>query len=204
MPTNRRFSVLSFSLGALAVAVTFAIVALLFIARGFSARQKPGLLETSVAGYALNTSFSSRERDLHSPMAASVESLTEARNHFADHCASCHANNGSGHATYGEGMNPSPPDMRLSATQNKTDGELYSIIQNGVRWSGMPAFGSPGNQDESTWKLVLFIRHLPTLSPDEEQAMQKSNPISPTELQERQEEDDFLHGASPNPKGSKR
>jgi hypothetical protein len=103
---------------------------------------------------------------------------------------------------YGDGLNPSPPDLRLESTQSKSDGELYSIIQNGVRMSGMPAFGTSGESDLETWKLVLFVRHLPSLTPEEEQAMQGSNPITPSELREQQEEDQFLQGISTQPKGS--
>lgn len=45
------------------------------------------------------------------------------------------------------------------------DGELYYTIKNGVRLSGMPAFGEPGDDDLASWKLVAFIRHLPSLTP---------------------------------------
>ena len=44
------------------------------------------------------------------------------------------------------------------------DGELYYTIKNGVRLSGMPAFGDPGDDDVDGWKLVTFIRHLPHLT----------------------------------------
>ena len=69
--------------------------------------------------------------------------------------------------------------------------------------TGMPAFGTPGVDDLSTWKLVLFIRHVPSLTYDEEKAMEKANPISPSELQEQKEEDEFLQGTQTQPKGSK-
>jgi mono/diheme cytochrome c family protein len=165
--------------------------------RGFSAREKPSSAEAMLAGYALRASSGAEKRDHANPVQPSAAALDEARDHFADHCASCHANNGSGHTMYGNGLNPPPPDMRLAATQGKSDGELYSIIKNGVRMSGMPAFGEPGDNDLSTWKLVLFVRHLPSLTPEEELLMQKANPISPSELKEQQGEDDFLHGTTP-------
>jgi len=44
--------------------------------------------------------------------------------------------------------------MRLPATQNLSDGELYYTIQNGIRLTGMPAWGEPGDNDEDTWRLV--------------------------------------------------
>ena len=75
------------------------------------------------------------------------------------------------------GMNlyPKPPDMRMAQTQNLTDGEIFYIINNGVRMTGMPGWRS-SHTDEDTWKLVLFIRHLPQLSAEEKKEMQGDNP----------------------------
>jgi mono/diheme cytochrome c family protein len=150
----------------------------------------------------MHNSVSAHQRHLENPVCSSAEVIAAARDHFADHCANCHANNGSGHSMYGDGLNPPPPDLRLEATQSKSDGELYSIIQNGVRMSGMPAFGTSSEHDLETWKLALFVRHLPSLTQEEERAMQKANPITPSELREQQEEDQFLQGISTQPKGS--
>ena len=65
--------------------------------------------------------------------------------------------------------------MRAAATQNKSDGELYYTINNGVRLSGMPAF-SEAHTTTQTWRLVLFIRHLPQISPEELNEMKALNP----------------------------
>jgi len=75
-----------------------------------------------------------------------------------------------------------------------SDGELYYTIENGIRLTGMPAFGSGGDSDLDSWKLVAFIRHLPSLSQSEQMEMERMNPKSPEELQEEQEEEDFLRG----------
>ena len=69
-------------------------------------------------------------------------------------------------------MYPKVPDLRDSETQKLTDGELYYIISNGVRFTGMPAFGGEDSPEE-IWKLVLFIRRLPNLPPEELQEMEK-------------------------------
>jgi mono/diheme cytochrome c family protein len=116
--------------------------------------------------------------------------------HYADHCAICHGNDGSGDTMLGNGMYPRPPDMRLAATQGKTDGELFSIIENGIRLSGMPAFGGNASGAADSWKLVLFLRHLPRLTPEELADMQALNPKGPDELEEEKREADFLNGAS--------
>jgi hypothetical protein len=70
---------------------------------------------------------------------------------------------------------PKPPDLRLAETQKLSDGELFWTIENGVRFTGMPAFAPPhGSQDD--WKLVLFIRHLPQLTMEERVEMERDNP----------------------------
>ena len=73
------------------------------------------------------------------------EAIAEGRAHFADHCASCHANDGSGDTEMGRGLYPRAPDMRLAATQNLEDHELFYIIENGIRLTGMPAWGTGKN-----------------------------------------------------------
>jgi mono/diheme cytochrome c family protein len=196
-----RFSLWSFLAGILAAVALVLTVAGMCLRDGFSARQKDGAFETALARFALRSSVSAHQGRLINPVSLSAEVIAAARDHFADHCASCHANNGSGHTMYGDGLNPPPPDLRLESTQSKSDGELYSIIQNGVRMSGMPAFGTPGEHDLETWQLVQFVRHLPSLTPEEARAMQQANPITPSELREQQEEDQFLQGISTQPKG---
>ena len=75
----------------------------------------------------------------------------------------------------GQGLYPKPPDLRLRPTQDLTDGEIFYIIQNGIRLTGMPAWGS-SHEAEDSWKLVLFIRHLPQLTAEEEKDMKQYNP----------------------------
>jgi mono/diheme cytochrome c family protein len=129
------------------------------------------------------------------PTVDSPEVLTEARAHWADHCATCHANNGSGETEMGKHLYPPAPDMRGTDTQSLSDGELFYIIQNGIRLTGMPAWGSGSEHDnQDSWKLVRFIRHLPKLTAEEDAEMKEMNPKSPDELKEEQEEREFLNG----------
>src|SRR5204863_6298374 len=121
--------------------------------------------------------------------------LADGRAHWADHCAICHANDGSGQTEMGRNLYPKAPDMRQARTQNLTDGELFAIIKNGIRLTGMPACGDPsGRDDADTWKLVHFVRHLPRLTLKELEQMKAMNPVSPMELKEQKEEGEFLKG----------
>lgn len=107
-------------------------------------------------------------RELTNPVADSLEVVADGLAHFADHCAACHANDGSGETEIGLGMYPKPPDLRHTETQSLSDGELFYIIENGVRFTGMPAW-STGTEEgkQATWHLVRFIRKLPNLTPDQ-------------------------------------
>ena len=75
----------------------------------------------------------------------------------------------------GRNMYPRAPDMRLPAPQQRTDGELYYTIYNGVRLTGMPAWGGE-DDDEEIWALVHFIRKLPTLTPQQSEGMKRVTP----------------------------
>ena len=163
-------------------------------ARGFSARQEPTGMEAWIARNTRAMAIPSADRNLNNPVPLTPDVLVEARRHFADHCAVCHANDGSGHTEMGRNLYPRVPDMRQHATQSLSDGEIYFIIQNGIRLSGMPAWGEESGHDQESWALVHFIRHLPSLSPDEINDMQKFNSRSPAELREEEEEEEYLKG----------
>jgi mono/diheme cytochrome c family protein len=127
----------------------------------------------------------------------SPEVLGRARAHFADHCATCHANDGSGETAIGRNLYPKAPDMRKQATQSLSDGEIFWIIKNGVRLTGMPAWGADTKEDDRvTWELVHFIRHLPRLTPENLAEMRSLNPKSRQEYEAEEAERRFLENDS--------
>jgi mono/diheme cytochrome c family protein len=139
-------------------------------------------------------------RQLPNPEPATSENIRSGLEHWADHCASCHANDGSGATDLGRSLYPPAPDMRLPATQNLTDGELFYIIENGVKLTGMPAWGTGTPEGErDSWHLVQFIRRLPTLSEAELAEMEELNPRSAADWQALEEERRFLSGGTPTP-----
>lgn len=142
---------------------------------GFSAREKPSRTEVWLARHARRIATPAGAKSLHNPYPAAEENLAAARQHFVDHCASCHALNGTGDTVFGRNMYPKAADLRDQETQKLTDGELYYVVSNGVRFTGMPAFGREDSREE-IWKLVSFIRHLPQLTPEELETMQGMAP----------------------------
>ena len=158
----------------LVLAVTAAGYGLILVRRGFSALATPSAIEEFAATTARKMAVPSAYRQLRNPVMPSTESIRAGMEHFADHCATCHSNDGGGHTVYGKGLYPKPPDMRAAGTQNKSDGELYYTIANGVRLSGMPAF-SEAHSAPQAWRLVLFIRHFPQITPEELNEMKALN-----------------------------
>ena len=131
---------------------------------GFSARERPLAIEAWVARNVRRLAMPAGARNMKNPLTPTPIRLAAARNHFADHCAFCHGNDGTGKTAVNEGLYPPAPNMREEDTQSLTDGELLYVIKNGVRFTGMPGWGG---DDEENWKLVLFIRHLPKLTQEE-------------------------------------
>ena len=159
----------------LGLMVLAAILGYVFIrTHTFSAREKPSAIETYLARHVRSLASPSSVRNLKNPLAPDPISIAKARDHFADHCAVCHGNRGDAKTPFAEGLYPPPPDLQLLPTQSLTDGEIFNIIKNGIRFTGMPGFGG---HDEANWTLVLFIRHLPNLTDEEVTFMNEINKL---------------------------
>lgn len=184
----------------LAIGLAIGLLAVLagaFVFRGgISAREEPSGLEARIARTLRGWAVPSQAREATNPIPMSPRVLAAGLAHFADHCATCHGNDGSGQTAIGRSLYPRAPDMRAPASQGLTDGELFFIIENGVRLTGMPAWGGPGTA-EGSWHLVHFIRHLPRLTAEEKAQMEALNPKSPDEWRALEDEDAFLRGQEP-------
>ncbi len=158
----------------IATLLFFVVLALVYgvivIRRGFSAADQPSYAERVMARTVRNISIPSRARNEKNPLSPAPELLAEARDNFANRCANCHGNNGTGPSNIGQNLYPKAPDLRMPPTQNLTDGEIHYIVKNGVRLTGMPAWGNPhiAQDDTDAWKLVLFVRSLAALTPQEQ------------------------------------
>lgn len=180
---------------AVAAIATFGWVGYRLFATGFSAKTEPHVLEVWMARQIRHLAIPLAQRNQPNPVPPNPDMLEEARAHFADHCAACHANDGSGQTPIGKNVYPKAPDLRLADTQSMSDGELFWTIHNGIRFTAMPAWGdSEPEKDLDSWKLVHFIRHLPRLTPEELDEMKALNPKTPAEREEEAAIEKFLQG----------
>ena len=175
-------------------------VAYSIASRGLSTRTTPAAAEEVLALTMRSWATPRADRNQPNPVEATPAALEGALEHWADHCAACHANDGSGNTEMGRSFYPPSPDMRASRTQSLKDGELFSIIENGIRLTGMPAWGTgtPEGERES-WALVHFIRRLPNLTAADIERMEGLNPQSPAKFREAEEARLFLEGMNETP-----
>lgn len=181
--------------GAILLALLAGALLAVLLTHGVSARTPALPLEKAVARALRHLAVPAAERARQNPVPASDAVLEDARAHWADHCASCHANDGSGDTEMGRHLFPPAPDMRQADTQELSDGELYWIIRNGVRFTGMPAWGPVEGDNEQSWALVHFVRRLPDLTGEDLAEMERLNPtLSRRDLEEELEIQRFLAG----------
>jgi mono/diheme cytochrome c family protein len=179
------------------VCVIGALVAYTVVRRGLSTHEEPSRVEAILARTMRRLATPEAIRSQRNPVQPTNAVIERALEHFADHCAACHSNDGSGDTEIGRGLYPKVPDMRAAETQSLSDGELFSIIEHGIRLTGMPAWatGTPEGERDS-WALVHFIRRLPKLSADDIERMEALNPKAPAQLKEEEETRRFLQGES--------
>lgn len=131
------------------------------IHRGFRATSTPLPLEAALARHLRDFAMPRTERHRKNPFAPTSEAIEQGRDAFMNHCSSCHGIDGSGKTPVGLDVYPRVPDLRRPETQNLSDGEIHFIIENGVQFTGMPAWhNSRAESAPDIWKLVLFIRSL--------------------------------------------
>jgi cytochrome c len=176
------------------------LAALWFLPGTFSAKATPPEWEVKAARFIRHLATPSHFLKMSNPVHFSPEILAEGRHHFADHCATCHANNGSGKTKMGPNFYPPVPDLRDPAIQTMADGEIFYVIHHGIRFTGMPAWGKGRpEEDLESWKLVLFIRHLPNITPEEIAEMKQYNPLTSQEREQQEAIEQFLSGEDPPP-----
>jgi mono/diheme cytochrome c family protein len=163
-----------------------------------SATASVGKLERRITAFTLERSVARRAPKQKNPFAASPEVLKAGLAHFKENCVMCHGAPGVPESEAGMGLNPAAPDLTLPAIQKMSDGELYWIVGNGIRMTGMPAFSLTHKPDE-VWKIVAFVRHLPEISADEQKVLKAGG----EEQEQHHEEEQTFSAGTENAKPEK-
>jgi mono/diheme cytochrome c family protein len=164
---------------------------------GLSADAQPGTVERAIAARLVRLSIPPDAKRQQNPL-RDGNAWRSAVAHFQDHCALCHGRDGRGRTGMGDNMYPKVPDLTASATQTRSDGELFYIIQNGVRWTGMPAWKREHSPEE-TWSLVSFIRKMPSVTgPELEQIEREMSPQRENSPSEPSAPHQHKHSSTPH------
>jgi len=124
-----------------------------------TADKKPSGAEKVLANVAKDIVIPFEAENVRNPIPVNSDTLATGRQIYMQSCALCHGDNGHGQTTLGRAMYPPAMDLTSPHVQHWDDGEMYWIIQNGARMTGMPSWKGTISS-ENTWKLVHYIRQL--------------------------------------------
>lgn len=136
----------------------------------FSASKPPGRIEQRLATFALDRSIERHAPKGANPLGRSPAAVAAGLALFRTHCVTCHGGPGVDPTEAGASLNPPAPGLTLARIQARSDGELQWIVSNGIRMTGMPAFGASRSEEE-VWQIVAALRRLPRLSPGERRVL---------------------------------
>lgn len=158
------------------------IIGLAIATSGCTAQKKPSGTETVLANAAKNVVIPFEAGDLKNPVPVNSETLDAGKQIYTQSCALCHGSDGHGQTSLGQAMYPPAMDLTSPHVQHWDDGEMYWIIQNGARLTGMPSWKGTISP-EDTWKLVHFIRQLPEMDAREPVSSEKKKDVGETKDQ---------------------
>ncbi len=111
---------------------------------------------------ALRGNVQAHARHVKVPNLNDANMLREGAEHYAGNCVACHGAPGVQPGELAKGLMPMPPDLSKTARQWST-AELFWIIKNGIKSTGMPAWGKTHDDDE-LWAITAFVSKLPGMS----------------------------------------
>jgi mono/diheme cytochrome c family protein len=168
---------MKFMVGAVTMLLVIVAVAGFVLATGrFNvAATAPPDFTDKLAPWVLEKSIERRVGEVGDPVSRDPGAVARGMTHYRENCLPCHGAPGVDAAEFQEGMNPSPPGIDADVVQHDSDAELFWVIKNGIRMTGMPAFGV-NHKDDEIRDIVAFVRHVPQLTDAEREAL-KAPPV---------------------------
>lgn len=129
-----------------------------------------------VTGFILNTTMESSVRahakGISAPSLDDPGMITEGFRHYREMCVDCHLAPGVEATEISEGLMPRPPRLQ-KAVEEWTPEELFWVTKNGVKMTGMPAWG-PTHSDAKIWAIVAFLEKLPHMTAEQFREMDRT------------------------------
>jgi mono/diheme cytochrome c family protein len=100
------------------------------------------------------------------PDLSNPQRVPRGAEHYQHMCATCHGAPGVDASEIGRGLNPTPPQLVRHDFSGEEAAVAFWVIQNGIRMTGMPAFG-PSHTDEQIWDIVAFLQKMHGMSPED-------------------------------------
>jgi mono/diheme cytochrome c family protein len=104
----------------------------------------------------MEKSVERRAQNIEVPDINKNEMILAGLSDYVEMCAQCHGEPDKPSSILTQGLNPAPPDLEHLA-EGGTAAEMFWIINNGIRMTGMPAFGKTHEADE-IWPVVAFLQ----------------------------------------------
>jgi len=136
----------------------------------WNATARPSGFEGWVARFVLRKWVQGNAPVAQNPIAPTSENLRDGEREYEEHCAVCHGLDGSAVNRVDGDFYPPIPRLSKGVTF-LSDGQFYFIISNGIRMTAMPGFAAKNSSDD-LWKIILWVRHFPDLTPQERATLQ--------------------------------
>lgn len=146
-------------IGVLALLVIIAVAGVLIVLGGaydVAASTPHTAVMQTLLNDAMDHSVELRARRLKPPAQPTAADIIEGAAHYKGMCQQCHGGPGAPREEFAEGLNPSPPNL-AQATDDLNPGEVFWIVKNGIKMTGMPAFGKT-HTDQQIWDIALFVK----------------------------------------------
>ena len=139
-----------------------------------SAFRKEGTTQGWMLSRIMERSVKYHAKAINSPGLEDSSLIETGFEHFKEMCIACHGEPGEYRSEISRGLNPEAPELPKT-TGEWSDAELFWILKNGIKMTGMPAFGVT-HTDGQIWAMVAFIRQLQKMTPEEYQNFSKAHP----------------------------
>ncbi len=137
-----------------------------------SATRKEGKLQEWLLSSAMDNSVKRHAKGIIVPVLGDSAQVALGYEHFKEMCVTCHGAPGVLRSEIGRGLNPEAPDLP-TATTDWSDAELFWIVKNGIKMTGMPAFEVTHSNDQ-IWAMIAFVRRLEKMTPEEYGKLEQS------------------------------